>query len=117
MRFKISITRDAAALLGLGQHLAHALAAEIGGHRHAGERNAIDFLFLEDVDGAPERGQLLFNRLDAVALQIQACGDEDHALGRDVVELVGIHVGLQMRDDVAELVPRMNDGHRKSPDY
>lgn len=55
--------------------------------------------------------QLILDRRQGVVLQVEAGREQHHALRRDAVELVGVEIGVEVRDDVAELVLGVDDAH------
>jgi hypothetical protein len=111
VRFEVRIAGDAGAALRFGEYLQRPLALKHRRHRHAAQCDPVDFFLCEHFDAVPEGRQLVLERLQTVPGQVEACRHQHHALGRDAVELVRVHVGVDVRDDVAQLVPGVDDGH------
>ena len=111
VRFEIRVAGEAAAVLGLRQRLQHAFASQERTRPEPPKARCDPLSSSPAGRRTPRRRQLALHRFQAVPLEIEAGRHQHHAFRRDAVELVGVHVGVDVRNDVAELVPRINVTH------
>ena len=114
MGFEIGVARQPGAFPGFGEYLPHPGAPECRRDGHAAQREPIDSLAREQIEPLPQTGQLLFHRRKAVLRQVEACGHQHHPFRSYSVELVRVEIGVEMGNDITELVPRADDAHRDS---
>ena len=86
--------------------------AERRSQRHAGYRDPVNPPQpSEQIDPIPQGRQFVLHRRQRSVAEVELGGHEHHPLRRDPIELVGIHIGVKMGDDIAQVVPGADDLH------
>jgi hypothetical protein len=113
VRLEIGVAPQPRTFARLGEDAARAAAPKRRRQRHAGQRDRVDAPG-QDVNGLGKRGKLTLHRSKAVLREVQLRRHQHHPVGRDTSKLISVHVGVPVRNDIAEAIPGIDDSHRFS---